>query len=432
MQDLLLPEQLQLKERLLHAIRYSLQTVVIEGAQGSGKTSLAKQALESLDEYNQAWLQCPKHMTDKELRQKVLFQWYSNALYDDQLTLEQNLLAHPPSRLQRHVIFLDDADNLTHSQLLELLRLAQTDIAIAVVLLWSKRPSFFNVSSELIFKLEPLALAQRKLLFEQTLKNANAEIDYTEDLLEFRLKNTSGFPADIIFLAKEAIANPEGFKQRKGRLIASMLISVTLIIVIMVSAWLILPRLSQQPIAEQQFAKPIVAAEFKPEVISTSVNSKAIDTAINSTEPKLSIAAESGSVKADVEPMLTETVAQVTDKGLAAERPIPEPAKGAVKLMVEPQSKISLPRNGYTLQLAAVKELKSLQPLMSSMQYQQHWVIKTNQIYILLVGHVADSATANKLKQSDPNMKSAWIRPWSKVVELQPEIISETAPRAKL
>lgn len=73
-EELLLPSQEALLQRLQHLACYGQQLVLLQGQAGAGKTRLLTALANVLDEHNLALVSCPQHADAAEIRRKLLIQ----------------------------------------------------------------------------------------------------------------------------------------------------------------------------------------------------------------------------------------------------------------------------------------------------------------------------------------------------------------------
>ncbi|WP_219013288.1 ATP-binding protein, partial [Shewanella algae] len=124
-EELLLPSQEALLQRLQHLACYGQQLVLLQGQAGAGKTRLLTALANVLDEHNLALVSCPQHADAAEIRRKLLIQLLPDPLFDDEQPLADTLLRYLGEMRKPIHILIDDADNMPLALWAECLLLTQ-------------------------------------------------------------------------------------------------------------------------------------------------------------------------------------------------------------------------------------------------------------------------------------------------------------------
>ncbi len=223
----MLPSQEALVQRLHHVASYSDQLVVLSGAQGAGKTTLATALATEFDDANVAFMICPMHAENAEIRRKILVQLVSSPIFDDETSLAETILRVAPNQTKPLHIIIDDAHLLSKALWAECIILNQIQCAgqrIAVTL--TVPPEFLAdllpqlpdpLRRQILpITLDPLSQAEREALYQTLLRYSDKNPFTPREIVRAQLEKQTGTPQEVVRLLELAI-NEQAEKKSSWR-----------------------------------------------------------------------------------------------------------------------------------------------------------------------------------------------------------------------
>jgi DamX protein len=468
--SILLPSQEALLQRMHHIVSYSEQLLVLSGVQGAGKSTLATALASSMDEYNSALVTCPMHADDAEIRRKILVQLLSNPLFDDEVPLADTLLRLTPSLTKPLHIILDDAHLLSNTLWAECIILSQLNCAgrsIAVTV--TTEPGYLKMllaqlpethrKQILPLVIEPLDQIEREGLYYSLLSRSEGNPFTPREIVRVQLDKQAGSPKEVVDLLELALHGETAQAMPRWRRQLTALIIIAAIILALVSGWLLYPRERVNPVEKRiwfastpqaqawldNFAASYLANYFSKRARALTY-APATDALASAEHPvkgdgtDASGEGENGS--AAVAAAHTATDVQVGSEIKPASQQKTQPAPGASaqagatgaadatanRISTQPKRqsrlleiKIDYPR-GYTLQLASVKRLTSLNAMLSLLgDTEGIKLARKGVLWVVLVGDYPSrqqaEMAASALKQATG--QSGWIRAWGELAEYE-------------
>ncbi len=475
--SILLPSQETLLQRLQHVSLYGQQLLVVTGAYGSGKTTLVTSLLNELDEFSSALVTCPKHSDCSEIRRKILVQLLSEPVFDDELPLPETLLRLSGALPQASCIVLDDAHYLPMEIIAECIVLSQLSIpgkSLSVAL--TTTADFFEdlvtqLSEQqqdilLSINIEPLTFQEREALY-YTLLSRSEQVPFTpREIVKEQLEKQSGNPQEVVNLLELALhGEPEIPVSRQRNKLALVGVMILLSFVL---GYVLLSDEGEE-VNLQTLEKTVLEPEPKPSFLyqygerllaGYFIVHQALP--VTSFEEIESLSAAQVQEDATPEPTVSGDSEPLTEKKIEPalsdstnEASVIEEFKGLAD--IEPAQLISadigeieadsgeaglLPDGlnnehiitGYTLQLASVRQIKSLYNILEMLQgetdikvarYKQRWVV--------LFGHFNTSVLAHKKAEdivAKYQLNAPWVRSWKNLVdyELQDSLPARDIP----
>lgn len=456
-QSTLLPSQDALLQRLLHLSTYGQQLMVLTGEGGAGKTTLVTAVLNELEQYSSALVMCPKHCDSAEIRRKVLVQLLNDPVFDDEIPLPECLLSVSDSLPEQSCIVLDDAHWLPLEIWAECIVLSQMTLpGKSIKLLMTAPAEFFTQLAEqlpeslleqvLAIQIEPLEQAEREGLYYTLLSRSEQQPFTPRDIVKNRLEMQLGTPKEVVDLLNLSLNGEPEVAPKKSKL--KVIISLVIIaLLILLANWLLLGTASsQQPQVGQKVELAISAEEHFAQGDSFVANygakllseHKFIDVDAAKLEEHQQQAQEQKNVNKSIVQSQSQTVntyAAVATARFKDAKPVMEsneaPKSEAIKQAVvakpetDNQAAESALRSkrGYTLQLASVKQLASLNNMLQLLdgipdvqiaRYKQRWVVLNGQFESR---QVAQQYAANLVAKT--GISEPWIRAWKNLDEYQ-------------
>ncbi|GIU49296.1 ATP-binding protein [Shewanella sp. KT0246] len=480
-QTLLLPSQEALVQRLEHIASYSEQLVLVSGAKGSGKTTLVTALASELDNYNSALVICPMHAESAEIRRKILVQLISSPIFDDALPLADTLLRIQTSLTKPLHIIIDDAQHMPRELWAECLVLTQIRCAgKPISITFTIEPdSLAELNLELTeamqalllhVEIEPLSLAEREGLYRTLLIRSNKTPFIPREIIQAQIEKQSGTPTEVLALLKKALEDkPEEIRKWPKHLPWLAVLSV-FVLTAALAAGMYLLQSDQQienesgllftaytmPESDAQWfvyhygRSMVTLAPNLNVTVSESKQDVKLDNQIfadealvhqNNIESSFSEMPESNNVR--IKPKKDENdttdindvsenhqaefeiienpdvqITDVVEGGAIVERD-----KLEVSTINESGSHIAqlTDRVGYTLQIASVREPKSLKNILlklESFQQNESELVqaKFKKRHIVLFGQfdsAIDAQQASDLLQQELALTAPWVRKWS-------------------
>ncbi|WP_025821180.1 AAA family ATPase [Shewanella marina] len=320
----LLPTQDALLQRLQHNACYSQQMVMVVGKQGAGKTQIATSLVSDTETFNTAWLTCAKHTDSGEIRRKVVFQLFSDPIFDQDESLTDIFIRLAAGVKQHLHIVIDDAHHMPLALWAEFMVLSQMKChgyRIAITTFVSpqfKREFFGELSAKqrslvLPISVPALSLTEREQLYVQLINQSGVNPFLAIDVIKERLATLSGTPKDVIELSKLAI-KPEIIAAAKPKWPVIVSGSVASILICSIAVALLFSE-SSEVVAETSPAELVTDTVLVQSVV---VNDKETDDNVSTiAEPSISLASQSNITEANAivkkQPFIddTEVVAEL-------------------------------------------------------------------------------------------------------------------------
>ncbi|GIU32424.1 AAA family ATPase [Shewanella schlegeliana] len=451
----LLPSQHSLLHRLLHISLYGEQLMVLTGEEGAGKTTLVTALLNELERHSSAFVICPKHCDSAEIRRKVLVQLLSDPVFDDEIPLPESLLSVAESLPTASCIVLDDAHLLPLEIWAECIVLSQMNLGNKSVKIVMTSPiEFFDdvaaqlpeslLEQVLPIHIEPLEQAEREGLYYTLLSRSEQQPFTPRDIVKNRLELQRGTPKEVVSLLELALNGDEQQEPANSRIRTIVSVSFLCIAVLLLS-WLLLdgdadkkdPASSDVKFAIDAKATPDsesrFLAEYGEQLLANYL--RPLDAqVIQSTKPQAEQVKEEEVVVNDIEAVATYKAKPITTfsaetEKQAAQAPQSQGDKKEVVAAeaIEPKasqtSSLSRPTQGYTLQLASVKQIDSLYKMLAALKdipevrvarYKQRWVVLFGEFNSAQVARQQAVQLTTKTGISAP-----WIRTWQDLNEYE-------------
>ncbi|MBO2639669.1 AAA family ATPase [Shewanella algae] len=465
-EELLLPSQEALLQRLQHLACYGQQLVLLQGQAGAGKTRLLTALANVLDEHNLALVSCPQHADAAEIRRKLLIQLLPDPLFDDEQPLADTLLRYLGEMRKPIHILIDDADNMPLALWAECLLLTQLQArGEPITLTCSVSPEFAEQlqlqlpkaqkQQVLPVKLEPLSLVEREGLYQTLLTRSAVHTFTPRAIVVKQLERQQGTPAEVLALLELAL-NGEPPRPRvfpwKTILISSLavLISLALLSWYLLRSTEPLPELPKSALVLEhstsplsQFAERWLDIDRDQEALSTTPVYVRLEQAQSQvTEPQAVLeqksaqhvetqvvtarAPESESeLLSDAKAILDVQTAPVTtpvtqksqvkEAAKASQDTKPQEVQNKSELEQEPRAGV-LPTQGYTLQLVSLKRESSLTAFMAKLKKVANVrVAKHKDWWVVLVGEYAskqEAIEAGKVLQQTLGLSQPLVKSW--------------------
>ncbi|QSX34039.1 AAA family ATPase [Shewanella avicenniae] len=282
--ELLLPSQETLIQRLLHLACYGQQLVLLSGANGSGKTSVLAGLADELDTRNLALVSCPQHVAAQEIRRKIIMQLLPDPLFDDEVSLVDTLLRFVSTLNKPLHILLDDAEHLPLAVWAELLLVTEIQCAGYPITVTATVSTEFaeGFSHQLPARLRnvllpivilPLSLAEREGLYQTLLTRSKQSTFTPRSIIVPQLQRQTGTPAEVVELIELALNETPVVKMQRawGKYFAAGALAVFMMGCL---AWY--GYKASVPLPEVTLASPVLAAtnvdmiEFAKAIIEPS------------------------------------------------------------------------------------------------------------------------------------------------------------------
>ncbi|GIU40542.1 ATPase AAA [Shewanella sairae] len=450
----LLPSQDSLLQRLLHLSVYSDQLMVLTGEDGAGKTTLVTGLLNEFDHQSSALVICPKHCDSAEIRRKVLVQLLTEPVFDDEIPLPECLLSVAESLPNESYIVLDDAHLLPLEIWAECIILSQISFpGKSIKVLMTAPQHFFSeiiqqlpetlLEQVLAIDIEPLDQAEREGLYYTLLSRSEQQPFTPRDIVKNQLEMQKGTPQEVVSLLELALNGEPVAALKTTKLTKITFISIFCVL-LLVFGWLLLGNNSQDTKPQEVKFAVDVSERFAEDSsflfdygkrtlknhqyfpphsqqqiqLLSEVNSKSLITTYKITQAAtFDVKGKEPQVQATQH---TTAKAEVTTQSRMLHN---------TAATVNP-AKFALPDFGYTLQLASVKQLKSLNNMLLSLKETPDVkVARYNQRWVVLQGHFKSRQQA--LQQSTWLMTSMgisepWVRSWKSLGEYELQEVPPT------
>ncbi|WP_394390996.1 ATP-binding protein [Shewanella woodyi] len=440
--SILLPSQENLLQRLQHVSLYGQQLLVVTGQNGSGKTRLITSLINELDDFSSALVLCPKHCDNSEIRRKILVQLLTDPVFDDETPLAETLLRFADSLPQSCFIVLDDAHHLSIELIAECIVLSQLSIAgkSISITLTSTEEFFYHLVEQLpetqqdnllSINIEPLTAQEKEALY-YTLLSRSEQAPFTpREIVRAQLDKQSGTPQEVVNLLELALHGKEGESPKRAKY--KWIISITLLLLLALGAYLLLSKevsdensSSPAKLVLDSSSKVSWLANYGENLLEADFYAEQKESNAELTSSKIvsvdnTITQQAASIEPQSEPYQGKTVGESSSlinhdevevfKGLGEIKASQLPQKMSIEPKTEP---IAL--KGYTLQLASVKKLESLDNLLTRFSDESDIrVARHGEFWVVLLGEFSDINLARiKSKQlvSKYQLTVPWIRQW--------------------
>ncbi|WP_345887597.1 AAA family ATPase [Shewanella algae] len=465
-EELLLPSQEALLQRLQHLACYGQQLVLLQGQAGAGKTRLLTALANVLDEHNLALVSCPQHADAAEIRRKLLIQLLPDPLFDDEQPLADTLLRYLGEMGKPIHILIDDADNMPLALWAECLLLTQLQArGEPITLTCSVSPEFAEQlqlqlpkaqkQQVLPVKLEPLSLVEREGLYQTLLTRSAVHTFTPRAIVVKQLERQQGTPAEVLALLELAL-NGEPPRPRvfpwKTILISSLavLISLALLSWYLLRSTEPLPELPKSALVLEhstsplsQFAERWLDIERDQEALTTTPvyvrleqeqsqvtepqavleqkNAQHVETQVVTARAPESESELLSDAKAILDVQTAPVTTPVTQKpqvkeaAKASQDTKSQEVQDKSDLEQEPRAG-GLPIQGYTLQLVSLKRESSLTAFMGKLKKVENVrVAKHKDWWVVLVGEYAskqEAIEAGKVLQQTLGLSQPLVKSW--------------------
>ncbi|WP_345869156.1 AAA family ATPase [Shewanella algae] len=465
-EELLLPSQEALLQRLQHLACYGQQLVLLQGQAGAGKTRLLTALANVLDEHNLALVSCPQHADAAEIRRKLLIQLLPDPLFDDEQPLADTLLRYLGEMRKPIHILIDDADNMPLALWAECLLLTQLQArGEPITLTCSVSPEFAEQlqlqlpkaqkQQVLPVKLEPLSLVEREGLYQTLLTRSAVHTFTPRAIVVKQLERQQGTPAEVLALLELAL-NGEPPRPRvfpwKTILISSLavLISLALLSWYLLRSTEPLPELPKSALVLEHSTSPlsqfaerwldidrdqealsttpvyvrleqVQSQVTEPQVVLEQKNAQHVETQVVTARAPESESELLSDAKAilDVQtaPVTTPVTqkSQVKEAAKASQDTKLQEVQNKSELEQEPRAGV-LPTQGYTLQLVSLKRESSLTAFMAKLKKVANVrVAKHKDWWVVLVGEYAskqEAIEAGKVLQQTLGLSQPLVKSW--------------------
>lgn len=463
--SILLPSQESLLHRLQHVILYGQQLTVLTGDDGAGKTTIVTALVDALDGVSSALVTCPQHADCAEIRRKILVQLLSEPVFDDELPLPETLLDLAQALPTQSHIVLDDAHHLPLDIWAECIVLSQMQLVGKSLSVTLTAPNVFlgqllaqlpESQHQLLLPMviEPLTYAEREALYYTLLQRSEQTTFTPRDIVKDQLQQQRGLPSEVVTLLSLALDGEPDPQVKRGWLKPALLILLAGIIVVAGYVYM-LPDV-EPPVLPQQdtvasvrarsaniaYGEALLARYFsgsqvphaevivEGSIVVVPLRHDAVIAAEQSVENPLSDVVEAEySEVGQFETISSDRAEMQLHNDKVEVFAVKNDAAAVATPALQPQPEVEssqnnsgalnnqMPQVGYTLQLASVKKLKSLNEVIAQLdgsdnikvaRYKQRWVV----LYGRYNSREQAMAAALRL-QNELGVAPPWLRVWS-------------------
>lgn len=450
--SVLLPSQEALIQRMHHVASYSDQLLVLSGVSGSGKTTLVTGLATDFDESNAAFVICPMHADNAEIRRKILVQLISSPIFDDDIPLADTLLRLASTQTKPLHIIIDDAHLLPKALWAECIILNQIQCAgknIAVTL--TVPPAFLadllpqlpeQLRRQILpISIEPLTMPEREALYQTLLRYSDQNPFTPREIVRSQLEKQTGTPQEVVNLLDKALHSAPEKTSSLVKYKAVMVTAVSMLLAL--GIWFGVT----QPFSEEQ---ALEAATY-PAIDSPaflSYGQKVLTPYFTLRAEQLKLAAETAKV-IEIETAEEARTEQAVDplSEFHGEAPHPMPDDAALVSVGEvssksfgedkPVAKAGLDTQkrlkGYTIQIASVAQLDTLRATLKSIEHLEGVrVAQHKQRWVVLVGNYGSSKSASNAAAQlvkEYRFEQPWVRKWADLKDYQ---LEESLPNREI
>ncbi len=434
------------------------------GTAGAGKTTLITALADELEGYNSALVTCPAHADCAEIRRKILIQLTSSPIFDDEHPLAETLFRLKKDLNQPLHIIIDDAHLLPLTLWAECLVLSQLECGgKPISLTFTATPEFLRelasqMSAEqqgmmLNIQIGSLPLTEREVLFQLLLSRCGESAFLPASIIADQLARQSGSPEEVVSLLERALSPAE--EQSGVRYWLWILIVMLMVSVAGVVWWLYKPPAEVGEPMETQYLTlsnngldtlasrytgvwpQQILQERSPRELSAQEKSGPTTgpgdkDAKPSSEPA-DLMADSGSMseeKGGAKPG-ANTAQEVSPSGanvitsqreLASsntdfEVPVTATSVSDISADAAGAAGNKLPEAGFGLQLASVKQPRSLQDVMERLSDESDLIVlKDGDWFLVIIGEFETRSEADakaKALMTQYGLTAPWVRKWS-------------------
>ncbi len=446
--SILLPSQESLLHSLQHMVQYGLQSTVLMGSQGAGKTTIVTALVNKLDKVCSAFVSCPQYAGCNEIRRKILAQLLPEALFDDELPLSDTLPKCADLLAMHTNIVLDDAHFLPLEIWLECLALNRS-LAVdkKVSFTFTVQPEFLpelstQLSESKLKLLLPVAIDalsedEQESLYYALLKHSDHSSLVPYGVMRKQLGLLPTTVGEVIELFSAALHNEQTEVVAKSKLLPSLVWLFVLAILALgyfmifpeSKALNLMPQLTMSANASksnQAYADLLLAPYFEQRQAHaplSGVSLEPVEKAVKKAANEVAVTRDTKSTKQTETPV--HKPVEMNEKEAAA-----EVAKVATKSKpVKPVSSqneklpVDLPIKGFVLQVASVQNPDSLVPIMKKLgASEQVRIAKYQQWWVVLLGDFDSIKEARQEAvrlQQDLALPEPWVRRWTDLSEFQ-------------
>lgn len=449
---ILLPSQDNLLQRLQHVSLYGEQLLVVTGQNGSGKTTLITFLINELEAFSSALVLCPKHCNNSEIRRKILIQLLTEPVFDDEIPLAETLLNFSDSLPQSCFIVLDDVHNLSIELIAECIVMSQISIPgkLISVTLTTTEDYFHYIFDQLAdiqkekilpINVEPLTNDEKEILYYTVLIRSD-QVPFTpKQVVKNQLEQQSGTPQEVVNLIELSLhgKDKKSNKYPKYKLALVAMISVCFIVL---AGYLLLPhevvekyRAKPEPLVMAALSKGDWLADYGENFLGHLSTKKQVLSVVaqnNSNEftYQKSLLLDVKKTKTlQIEHSLKASKPDAIDEHLLSNKvdvveglDTIKPAK--LKLVVKVKSDVIQPSlTGFTLQLASVQKMESLNSILTRLKGEPDIIVARNgKSWIIFLGEYTDINLARTKSQQmidKYQFTSPWIRQWKDLAGYQ-------------
>ncbi|AUD58717.1 AAA family ATPase [Shewanella sp. Pdp11] len=475
--SVLLPSQEALIQRMHHVASYSDQLLVLSGVSGSGKTTLVTGLATDFDESNAAFVICPMHADNAEIRRKILVQLISSPIFDDDIPLADTLLRLASTQTKPLHIIIDDAHLLPKALWAECIILNQIQCAgknIAVTL--TVPPAFLAdllpqlpepLRRQILpINIEPLTMPEREALYQTLLRYSEQNPFTPREIVRSQLEKQTGTPQEVVNLLDKALHSTPEKTSSWMKYKAVMVTAVSMLLAL--GIWFGVT----QPFSEEQ-APEVVTYPSIDSPAFLSYGQKVLAPYFMLRAEQLKLAAETAKV-IEIETAEAKTeqafdplsefhgeaphpvpddaalmsVGEESSKSFGEDKP-PEGTKSQAKVaeiqpvtaatvkVEKPITKVFFdtkkPLKGYTIQIASVAQLDTLRSTLKSIEHVEGVrVARHKQRWVVLVGNYSNSKSASNAAAQvvkEYHLDQPWVRKWADLKDYQ---LEESLPNREI
>lgn len=455
--SILLPSQETLVQRLQHVSLYGQQLILVTGRRGSGKTRLITSLVNELEEFSSALVTCPKHCDSSEIRRKILIQLFSEPVFDDEIPLSETILRLVSAMPQASFIVLDDAHYLPMELVAECIVLSKLRLpGKTISLTLTCEQDFFDdlesqlpegqKESLLSINIDPLLIQEREALYYTLLSRSEQDPFTPREIVRNQLEKQTGTPQEVVNLLELSLNGPTE-KVVTNKWYKPVIVGVSMLFALSLGSYSLLS--SSEVNGTSSLALTVIEPDSESSAVSLYgervlagyfvLHQRLADerempaSQARVTEKQLSmsgadikrIGATDGTEVAtfhgleDIE-LTGLDASELVASGLeaselgAADEDLPMEA-------VKQERRFT----GYTLQLASVRQVKSLNNILAEIEGEQDiQLARHGERWVILLGHFKTLAAANEKSRElmkNYRLNPPWTREWKNLVEYELE-----------